>query len=140
MRRKLNHGTETETLEFGGPVPFVIVTQGGSVKLSLWRRPGSRRAVFVGTAAARRLADAVDAVDAADADDGEIARETADGGAEVVVRRRGESRELTVPRQLRRGRRVVRLNPFETAVATALREAAAEIDCETAATARGGEA
>ncbi len=133
MRRKLNHGTEGEALEFGGPVEFVIVTQGGSVKLSFWRRTDSRRAVFVGEQAARRLADAA----VGDADDGEIVTETAEAGAEVVVRERDGHRELTVPRQLRRGRRVVRLNPFETAVATGLREAAAEVERRAQA---GGEA
>ena len=132
MRRKLNHGTETETLEYGGPVPVVIDERGGSVRVSVWRRPGSRRNVYLTATAARRLADAVVADD-----DGEIVTETGDGGAEVVVRERNGHRELTLPRQLRRGRRLVRLNPFETAVANALREAAGEVERQAKA---GGEA
>mgnify|MGYP007038795649 FL=1 len=100
--------------------------------MSVWRRPGSRRNVYLTATAARRLADAVVADD-----DGEIVTETGDGGAEVVVRERNGHRELTLPRQLRRGRRLVRLNPFETAVANALREAAGEVERQAKA---GGEA
>jgi len=107
----------------------VIDSRGGSVRLSVWRRPGSRRAVFFDAAAARRLADAVEA----DASDGEtLVTETAAAGADVVVRHRNGRRELTIPRQLRRGRRLIQLDPFETAVATGLCEAATEIDREAA--------
>lgn len=134
MRQRLNHGTETETLRYGGPEEIVIDPRGGSVRLSVWRRPGPRRAVFFGAAAARRLADAVDA-DAVN--DETLVTETAAAGADVVIRHRDGRRELTIPRQLRRGRRLIQLNPFETAVAAGLREAAAEIDAEPAATAGG---
>ncbi len=129
VRQQLNHGTETETPGYGGPAEVVIDSRGGSVRLSVWRRPGSRRAVFFDAAAARRLADAVEA-DASD--DETLVTETAAAGADVVVRHRSGRRELTIPRQLRRGRRLIRLDPFETAVATGLREAAAEIDAPAA--------
>lgn len=116
-------------------MPVVIDERGGSVRVSVWRRPGSRRDVYLTATAASRLANAVDA-DAPDAPYDELARETADGGAEVVVRERDGHRELTLPRQLRRGRRVVRLTPSETEVAEGLRDAAAVVG-EPAA---GGEA
>jgi len=130
VRQQLNHGTETETPGYGGPAEVMIDSRGGSVRLSVWRRPGSRRAVFFDAAAARRLADAVEA----DASDGEtLVTETAAAGADVVVRHRNGRHELTIPRQFRRGRRLIQLDPFETAVATGLREAATEIDASLAA-------
>ena len=133
---ELTQGTETETLEYGGPREVVIDERGNTVRVSVWGRHGPRRDVSLTAPAARRVAGAA----VADGVDGEIVTETADDGAEVVVRERDGHRELTVSGH-RRGRRVVRLDPFETEVAEGLRDAAAVvadgIDAEPTA---GGEA